>query len=333
MRVAKLYSILSLFVAMLLLPACLVEIEYLPTRTALPTVSATATLSPTSPTSTAVPTQTKTPTPTVPPEPVTFEVGENHDMFSIALFYGISLEALKTANPEVNPNAMGIGTILQIPITPTAIQPPSNGEQPNQTPTPTSGLRLASTPRCYLDALAGLACLVEMANESEEAVENPAVRFRLTNPDGSQAEAIAFAPLNILRAKVSLPVYAYFPGPFPEAVQAEAWIESWLPTMPEDNRYALAEFQAQYHKLSDDGMFAEVSGLLMVDASDDKPLASVWVLVTAYNAEGEPIGLRRWEATPPLDPEGGFKFMTLLYSLGDPIDYVIYRAEARYLNP
>ena len=49
-------------------------------------------------------------------------------MFGISLWYGISLEALKTANPTVNPYAMGVGTVLLIPLTPEA------GSTPRPTP-------------------------------------------------------------------------------------------------------------------------------------------------------------------------------------------------------
>lgn len=50
-------------------------------------------------------------------------------MFSIALYYGITLDELKAANPEVNPNAMSLGTVLLIPVTPTA---PSSQRTPLQ---------------------------------------------------------------------------------------------------------------------------------------------------------------------------------------------------------
>ncbi|HPL82470.1 MAG TPA: LysM domain-containing protein, partial [Anaerolineaceae bacterium] len=70
-----------------------------------------------SPSHTASP--SPSPMPTATPEPVTFKVGRNDDMFSVALYFGVSLEALKTANPQVIPNAMSIGTELIIPITPT----------------------------------------------------------------------------------------------------------------------------------------------------------------------------------------------------------------------
>ena len=77
-------------------------------------------------------------------------------MFSIALYYGITLDELKAANPEVNPNAMSLGTVLLIPVTPTA---------PSSQRTPASGLTPAAAdgsvvimgePVCYPEPLGGV---------------------------------------------------------------------------------------------------------------------------------------------------------------------------------
>jgi LysM repeat protein len=60
------------------------------------------------PTGYSSPTSSPTVTPT--PTPVYYDVRDGDDMFGIAFFYGISPQALMTANPTVNPRAMGLGT-------------------------------------------------------------------------------------------------------------------------------------------------------------------------------------------------------------------------------
>lgn len=318
--------------------ACAVEIEYLPTKTPLPdpTMIETPEIpleTMSSATASPEPSATLTPTPTATPEPVTFTVGEKDDMFSIALYYGIPLEALKTANPNVNPNAMGVGTVLQIPLTPTP-RPTSDPSKPtSQATDETSPLKLTSAASCYPDAFGGARCLVLLTNESEERLENPAVGFRLKNPDGSNvAEMIVFAPLNLIPAGVTLPVYVYFPAPVPEDVQVEAWVDSWLPTMPEDERYASVTISKSHIDHENDDQVALVSGELSV-ATQGKQIGSVWLLAVAYDADGNPLGLRRWEASLPISNPGRIPFETIVYSMAGPIDSVELFAEARLSTP
>ena len=338
MKSNKILLLAVVLSGLVLSAACLVEIEYLPTKT--PLSAPTMVESPEFPLETASsetitpePSATLTPTPTATPEPVTFTVGEKDDMFSIALYYGIPLEALKTANPNVNPNAMGVGTVLQIPLTPTP-RPTSDPSKPtSQVTGETSPLKLTSAASCHPDAFGGTRCLVLLTNESEELLENPAVGFRLKNPDGSNgAEMIVFAPLNLMPAGVTLPVYAYFPAPVPEDVQVEAWVDSWLPTMPGDERYASVTISKQQIVYENDDRSAFVSGELSVDAQDRR-IASVWLLAVAYDADGNPLGLRRWEARLPISDPGKIPFETIVYSMAGPIAAVELFAEARLSTP
>lgn len=318
--------------------ACAVEIEYLPTKTPLPdpTMIETPEIpveTMSSATASPEPSATLSPTPTATPEPVTFTVGEKDDMFSIALYYGIPLEALKTANPSVNPNAMGVGTVLQIPLTPTP-KPTSDPSKPtSQATSETSPLKLTSEARCYPDAFGGARCLVLLTNEGQERLENPAIGFRLKNVDGSNvAEMIVSAPLNLMPAGVTLPVYAYFPAPVPEDVQVEAWVDSWLPTMPEDERYAAVTIDKQQIVYENDDRSAFVSGELSVD-TQGRQIASVWLLAVAYDADGNPLGLRRWETSLPISDPGKMPFETIVYSMAGPIASVELFAEARLSTP
>ena len=270
MKSNKILLLVAILAGFVLSAACLVEIEYLPTKTPLPdpTMIETPKISVetmSSATASPEPSATLTPTPTATPEPVTFTVGEKDDMFSIALYYGIPLEALKTANPNVNPNAMGVGTVLQIPLTPTPRSTSDPSEPTSQAIDETSPLKLTSAASCCPDALGGARCLVLLTNEGEEGLENPAVGFRLKTPDGSNvAEMIVFAPLNLMPASETLPVYAYFPAPVPEGVQVEAWVDSWLPTMPGDERYASVIISKQQIVYENDDRSAFVSGELSV---------------------------------------------------------------------
>ncbi len=312
---------------------CLFKLEHLPTRTPLPSPTVPE---PTDPkpdvTASLPPTLTLTPTSTTTSEPVTFTIGKNDDMFSVALYYGISLEALKTANPSVNPNAMGIGTVLQIPITPTPI-PTLDPSKPTPEPTPEiGGLRLEGEAKCYPDALEGVHCLALLVNEGEETVENASVLFRLSCKDGSSAvETLAFTSLNLLSAGRAMPVYAYFPAPIPKEWQAAAQIENWLPTMPDDGRYAEVNIFEEQMVFSNDKKSALVTGALSLPTKGGQ-LASLRLLAVAFDENHVPVGLRVWEAAMPI---GGEKipFETYVYSLDAAIDSVELFAEARLQIP
>jgi hypothetical protein len=45
----------------------------------------------------------------------------------------------------------------------------------------------------------------------------------------------------------------------------------------------------------------------------------VWVAVVAYDASGQVVGLRKWEASDPLQPAGRLPFAVTVFSLGPAI--------------
>lgn len=263
------------------------------------------------PTDTLAPSPTPSPTLTPTPEPVTYTVTENDDMFGVALRYGISLDALKAANPSVIPNMMSVGTVLIIPITPTP--PPVSGGQdsPTQTPNPLSPLKLAMVPICYQDALGGAYCFAQFENTSDSPVENPSVRFTLIG-GGTLLEMDGILPLNVLPAQQTLPVVAYFAAPIPEGFEVRAQITDWLPVMPDDARYLEAKITSEPPVIAEGANFAEVSGVVEIPQGQAD---YVWVLGVAYDLEGQVLGLRRWEAETPLSTGSSIPFTFRLYAM------------------
>ena len=336
--------LLLLTLAVVSLSACLVEIEYSPTKTIAPTNTPTlqpsATLTPSltsTITRTLVPSATQTPT----QAPVTWTIGSGDELMAIAFYYGITLDELLAANPSVTPNWMSVGTVLEIPVTPTPL--PTNTPTPiatstaqslqSPTPTSTGALELKGEPVCYPDPLGGLNCLVLIHNRGEETLENPSVSFILSSKDGTfESELVVFAPLNLLPAGSSLPILASFSDPVPEDYDLQVEIDYWLPTMPDDDRYAQTKITASQIDISEDAAMAYVEGELSIE-SDNREIAALWLLAVAYDEEGFPIGFRRWEADLPLTKTDNIAFETIVYSLGPDIDKVVLMAEARYQNP
>lgn len=341
---SKTILLLLLTVALISLFGCLVEIEYPPTKTVVPTNAPTLQPSPTltpSLTATESPTLTPTATSTPTPAPVTWTVGKGDELMAIAFFYGITLDELLAANPSVTPNWMSVGTVLQIPVTPTPLPTntptatPTNTPEPLPSQTALSGaaVELQGEPACYPDPLGELNCLALIHNQGEETLENPAVSFRLTSKeDGSESEMVVFAPLNLLPAGSSLPVLASFPAPVPEGYDLQVQIDSWLPMMPDDDRYAQTEIVDSQIRISENYSLAYVEGKINVE-TENREIASLWLLAIAFDEAGNPVGFRRWEAALPLTNTQNIAFKTIIYSLGPDIDKVELMAEARFQSP
>jgi len=276
---------------------------------------------------TATPTQTATPTPT--PTPLYYTVDEKDDMFGIALRYGISLEALKTANPEVNPYFMGVGTQLMIPITPTPMLATPTPQASLPTTEAASTAVLSLQPDCYRDAAGGVICFVLAQNLSDKPIENPTALVTL---EGVSTEysltQTAILPLNLLPAGTALPLVTYFQPPTPEKFTATTEADFWLPVPEEDTRYleiSLADLQTE---IMEDSRSAKIRGQVAL-ANPTTQASSIWLLATAFTQDGHVAGIRRWEAPLPIPAGQAIPFSFTVYSMGPEIVRVEVSAEAR----
>ena len=266
----------------------------------------------TKPTATIVVTIPVTPSPT--PTPFLHTVTNNDTMLGLAIQYGVKLEDLKAANPDVNPNAMSVGTKLVIPI---------NRELPQAIPTPTPMPVLVEQPKCFKTGDGGAWCVVAIQNDQESSLENLAVWIGLYNTKGDNfTNQVANAPLNILGSKTTMPILAYFPSPLPEEFSARGELLSALVIASDDTRYLNAVVKTDPIEISTGGTQAAVKGLVVLPKDSSTP-TQVWVLIVAYDAGGNIIGARKWKSA------GERQFDTIVYSLGGVIDHVEVLTEAR----
>ena len=280
-----------------------------PTDTPLPTPSATPELSPTI---------TQTPT------PVYYQVLEGDDMYAIAYYYNISPQELMTANPSVNPRAIGPGTTLVIPVTLTP-EPTSTGTVEQQ-PTPKMTFSTLPEPDCYPDALGGLWCFVLLSNEDTSAFENVTGVMELQQGDEKKQE-IAMTPLNLLPSGQALPLVAYFQPPVDQDFIVSASVDFFLPVIPEDDRYLTVEFQEENITNDPDGKSASISGVLLFPEGPAGP-AYVWICATAFDSDGHVLGVRRWESDQSAGISETLPFEFSIYSHGKPIESVALVVEA-----
>lgn len=323
-----LISLIFLVSAFFLLSACSPDT---PVFTATPTTFLEGTLRPyptNTATATPLPTDyvSPTPSPTVTPTAtlVFYDVQTGDDMFGIGYRFKVHPNAIMTANPDVNPRAMGVGTTLLIPITPAPETTPTI--EVEFTPTPTPLYQTLGEPDCHEDAVGGLWCFVLVENEGDGALENITAVMRL---DGGEEirEEIAVMPLNLLPEGKSLPLVAYFEPPLPEDYMISATIDFILPFMPDDQRYLPVSIAGETVTLSRNGKTARVTGELTLP--DGEPISRyLWVNATARDNQGYVVAVRRWESIRQISGGESIQFSIMLYSLGDAIDQVDLIAEA-----
>ncbi len=264
-------------------------------------------------------------TPAPSATPFTHKVAKGETMLGIALKYGIKLEDLLAANPTVNPRILSIDTLLVIPLENASGEP-----TPTLTPLPLN----ISAPRCYPAVGQGLYCLVEIQNTLDQAVENLSVWVGLFSGEQTQASQVVVPALNILRSGKSIPVVAYFSGPLPSGLRPRAELLTVLPVAEEDQRYLPAQLDVLQVEISPDGLQVQVSGRVSWSPEQPAP-GSLWVAVMAYDAAGNPVGLRKLETRPACTQTPGGEACTsvdvkvTVYSLGPAIRRVEGLVEAR----
>jgi len=288
------------------------DIRFTPYTSATPRASTTPT-----------PPGTATPLPTPSPTPRQHTVARGEDMGGIAYRYGISLETLIAANPNVNPSAMSIGTVLMIPGSANPA-PGSPTGVPTLTPMP-----LETGPvNCAATSEGGAWCFLLLRNTGSAALENLAGVIRLADAASGQIlSQTALPPLDLLPAGASLPLAAYFPAPVPAQFTAGGELLTAMPVSGQ-NRYLPTVLDAQPAEIAAGGQTARVHGTLrLADAAGTAQ--QVWVAAVAYDSRGQVVGTRRWQAQSTLAAGEEAAFDFAVYSTGAVIQRVELLAQAR----
>ena len=254
-------------------------------------------------------------TPIASPTPFVYKVQSGDTMLGIAERFGVSLDSLRIANPDVSPNSMSIGTELLIP-----------GDQDNPTgaPTPTPVPAPVKQIECYPTADSGLWCFVLVNNDTDTILENLSAQVTLVDVNGQEfLSAQALSPLNILPPGESFPLMVYFPPTIPADAQARVQILSAIRLLPDDARYLTAAVQNTLVQVDRSGRNAQVSGVVNL-LNDVESASLIWVAAVAYDEHGRVTGVRRWESE---DAELRFEFDVA--SLAGKIERVEFVLEVR----
>lgn len=259
-------------------------------------------------------------TPLPSPTPFTYTIKSGDTISSIALQFGVSMDDLQAANPEISPNTMSIGQVIKIP---------SNPENPSGEPTPTPAPFTVQQVECYPTADQGMWCFVLVHNEFPEFMENVSAQVTLVDSNNATiASQTALLPLNILPPNTSLPLTVFFPPDMPFNVKPRVQILTAIRLLPNDERYIPATINNTLVQVNADGRSAQVSGVV-VSHSPDRDAHQVWVTGTAYDEAGRVVGVRRWEWDKGLAAGGSIPFDFMVSSIGGGISRVEFAVEAR----
>ena len=260
----------------------------------------------------------ETPLPT--PTPFVYEVQSGDTLSGIAFKFGISLDELVAANPDVSPNSMSIGTKLNVPSNPA--NPPSAS---TSTPVPAAVKQI----ECYPTADRGMWCFVLVHNDTQSVIENLSAQVTLEDANGDAVgSSPALSPLNILSPDASLPLTVFFPPDVPVDAHPQVQLLTGIHLQPDDARYLPVTLHNTLAQIDGSGRNALVSGTVRLP-EDVQPAKLVWVAAVAYDEFDRVVGVRRWESTAGIAPGSGLEFAFEVSSLAGRIERVEFVVEAR----
>jgi LysM repeat protein len=259
-------------------------------------------------------------TPLPSPTPFTYPVQQGDTISSIALKFGVSMDDLQTANPDISPNAMSVGQVINIP---------SNPDNPSGEPTPTPAAFTIQQVECYPTEDRGMWCFVLIHNDFSDFVENVSAQVTLVDANNTiVASQTAWLPLNILPPSTSLPLPVFFPPEIPPDARPQVQVLTAIRLLPNDERYLPATITNTLVQVNADGRSAHVNGQVLLPR-DAQAANQVWVTGTAYDSAGRVIGVRRWESSTGLSAGGNLPFAFMVSSLAGRIERVEFAVEAR----
>jgi LysM repeat protein len=272
------------------------------------------------PTGTSAPTSTpdvivivETPVPTSTPQTYTIQQGDT--ISQIAEKFNISQDALRAANPDMNPNILSIGDTILIPD-PAA--PLAAASTPTPVPAP------VTQTICHPSADSGLWCFALIQNTGDTPLENVSAQITLFDENRNiTASDTAFTPLDIIAPNSSMPVVVFFPN-ISENVNPQVQV---LSAMQGGGAYLPALLNNTIAEIAWDGKTAQLGGQIYLPA-ESNAATQVWVAAVAYDKDGTVVGVKRWEGGAT-QPGESINFSFLAASLGGVIEAVEFFVQAR----
>ena len=290
----------------------------------VPATATTATLAvwmtPTpSATSTAAPASQATSTPPLPsPTPFTYSVRESDTLIGIAVRFGVSLEDLRAANPQVNELFLSIGQVLTIPLALAATP-----EAAAATPYP---LQL-NPPRCYLQLGGAAWCLSQVHNPGGDPVESLLVEFIVYDAQGKPLiQQLVTPPLARLSPGGTLPVGLLVSGSAGRP-RAEARLVRAVAVAQDATSLPPIEVVEAADSPLEGGLEVRLRARVAPQAAG--PAAAVRALLVLYNSQGQVVGWRTQDLGGEWAIGQSHDVLVRAFSLSDPVARYEVLLEAR----
>ena len=313
-KMTKMTLVLFLAVTVIIMTACGGEVVTVQSTLKAPLISTSTVpmaLAPTQlrPTATAplLP-PANTATPTVTPTPIIHVVQEGDTLGAIAFQYGVSVEAIQSANGIENPQFLRIAQEL---IVPTDDQE-SNSNPSLLLPTPTPLPLVVQGVAFYETPVGSLLCLGEVVNTTDVSVVNEQVYIALFDASGERlVDTNVFVDADVIPPGERSPFGVLFTSPPSNWANFQAaLIRGEVSGVLSDSYVSIAVIE-QEGQLSDPHF--QVSGIVQ-NTDAEKTAGSVNVTVTTYDAQGLVTGFRQGkvELDSPLAPGATAPFTVLL---------------------
>jgi LysM repeat protein len=262
---------------------------------------------------------TATPFPTPSPTPRRHTIQTGETLLEIAAQYGLSLEELLLANPEINPSLLQVGKDIVIPG--------HSPDPPNREVIEAASLTIIVQP-CFSTGEGGTWCFALVKNEQGSSVESVSLSMSLLDQNGSEVSSqVTAAPLNLLRPGEIMPVGTYFSPPLPDTFHLGVEVASALPYEGTQDRYIPLTSVDFQETLAEGGRQAVINGT--VSLQNPERVGQLSILAAGYTADGSLAAMRVWRSDFPQGSSSVIPFDMVLYSLGGDIDHVDILAEAK----
>lgn len=225
-----------------------------------------------------------TPMPT--PTPFLHKIIKGDSMLGIAIEYGVKLEDLLAANPEIDPRILSIGQEVIIPI---MVNEGISESLTTPTPIPVS----IDLPRCF-GTEAGLACIVNITNDHKENLEGIRIGFGIYNDRMELLQSQVSVPaFNRMLPGATMPVMAlfenFFESSLPDNYQIRAnAVSGFLVEDSNESRYVDVTLENININVAPVKLYADVLGVVKFSNS----ASQVRLLAVAYDDDGKAIGIR-----------------------------------------
>lgn len=243
-------------------------------------------------------------------------------MLGIALRYGIGLQELQAANPQVDPRFLTIGITLTIPL---------SGSLALSAPTSEPLSLEIDQPHCTPAVDGSAWCLLWVSNTSANGLENPIVTLTMWDAGNTVLmQTPVTGLLNLLPAGGQMLLAGFLPDWPEQTAFITAESSSALPVDTLGQRATTLEPDAVRIDTSLNSKLALVSGRLAFTppASETATAWALRVLAVAVDANGQPVGFRAWDVPAGETLAGSWTFEIQIASLGGSIHDVLLFAEA-----